>query len=556
VAIIKSRYKKSVKNIVENNYYMYYNGMEGIRNKDVKIELTYDQQKEVKKCQSDPIYFIRKYCHIVTLDRGLVKFIPYEYQIEALYMIIENRFTIFNWGRRLGKTSIFAGLATWLIRFTNFYKIGCFADKDEDAMTLIEIVQTMYSNIPMWLQVGVASWNAHSIELENGSLIKANATTSTSGRSKGYNFIYVDEIAHIRKNIFMKFWSAVAPTISSGSTSRILMTSTPDGINHFYDFFTDAEMGKNGFEAFRVTWREHPERDEKWKKEELKRLKGDKRAFAQEHEGDFLGSSRSLIDGEVLKILYKNKRSGEIIESDFKANLKYKVFSEPLPHHKYIIVVDPSEGLGQDYTSINVIDVSSLNKFTQAVNFYDNTVSTNESPYIIKELALKYNNAFVIGENNVCADLYNILVNDLDYKNVYRDPSTGRLGLRTTKETRNKGLKMLKDIIESGKFEIYDEDTIYEFTRFIEISGKFQADEGENDDNVMSLYIFAWFISDRHRFKLWLANIEYMYNMYGVKASDSTYSLMVPEGIVDSILDDAYIRNNFTPIDYDPWNES
>jgi hypothetical protein len=243
------------------------------------------------------------------------------------------------------------------------------------------------------------------------------------------------------------------------------------------------------------------------------------------------------------------------VKSALKPDFMYRVFHDPLPHHKYMITVDPAEGLGLDSTCINVIDISSINNFTQAVVFNDNTISTNESPYIIKELAKKYNNAFVIGESNVCADLYQILVYDLDYKNVYRDRDSGKIGLRTTKATRDKGLKMLKDIIEKNKLQVINENTIYEFTRFIEINGKYQADEDEHDDEVMSLYLFAWFISDRHRFKLWLADIEFMFNMYNANVKDSDYSLMMNEVISDSLENDPDIINRYSPIDYDPWNE-
>jgi len=187
---------------INKDYRTYYNGMEGLRNSAVHIELTPYQEAEVERVKTDPVYFMEKYCMIITRDYGLQPFKLYGYQKKALNLILDNRFTIFNWGRRLGKTTLFGGIATWLLVVADYYLIGCFADKDDDAMTLIDIVQTMYSNLPMWLQRGITSWNAHTIELENGSMIRANATTRTSGRSRGYNFIYVDEVAHIKKSLF------------------------------------------------------------------------------------------------------------------------------------------------------------------------------------------------------------------------------------------------------------------------------------------------------------------------------------------------------------------
>lgn len=547
--------RKAEKLDINKDYRTYYNGMEGLRNSAVHIELTPFQEAEIERVKTDPVYFMETYCMIITRDYGLQPFKLYEYQKKAFNLIMDNRFTIFNWGRRLGKTTLFGGIATWLLVVSDYYLIGCFADKDDDAMTLIDIVQTMYSNLPLWMQRGITSWNAHTIELENGSMIRANATTRTSGRSRGYNFIYVDEVAHIKKTLFDPFWAAVSPTTSEGTTTRILFTSTPDGLNHFYKFYVDAENGNNDFKPMKVTWRQHPNRDEEWRKTELKKLNNDKRKFAQEHEGDFLGSARTLIDGETLKNLFKLKKEPEYVEFKFKNCYKFKKFYDPLPHHKYMITCDPAEGLGLDYTAINVIDVTNINTYEQVALFVDNNISVNETPYAIKELCGIYGGEpLVLGENNTCSEIYLTLTRDLDYPKVYRDREDRKVGIRLNESNRNIGLSMLRNIIESGKLKIYDYDTLYQFSRFVEINNKYQAEDDEHDDIIMSLNLFSYFISDKKRFKLWLADIDYMRYIIDSKQKNTDYANVVVLNDFIGIPDESNDRD-FLPSDYDPWKE-
>jgi len=529
------------------------------RDNGLKIILSKKEKREIKKCQGDPIYFIENYCKIISLDDSLQLMKLFPYQRNAVEYMFTNRNCIFNWGRQQGKSTIASAVFIWSILFIPYYTISCYADKDVDAMGLLERARTMYSNLPIWIQKGVVKWNDHNITLENGSSVSAHATTPTSGRSTSINWLYVDEMAHIPKRIWDGFWKGVEPTISSGSTTKILITSTPDGLNHFYDFYEKARMGLSNFKEYQVNWREHPNRDEDWKIEKLKQIST--REFAQEYEVEFLGSAHTLIKGSILKEMIVNKRP-PLLYRKFVCNKKFdmKIIYEPVVGNRYIIGVDIGEGVGLDYTVFSVINVSSAKTFKLVAQFVSNSISTKKLPYLLEEIGLYYNEALIVGENNVGLEAYEILADELNYSNVYYSNKEKRYGYRLSKTKRDMALKELKDIIDDRKLIIEDYDTIYELTRFVEIKYRYQADAGANDDRVMSLSAFAYFIASKERFRKYIADVDYMRTFHDMDVDDGVGDGIAQMMIVNEVMitmdevDNTMKENEgYSPVNLNGW---
>jgi len=468
----------------------HYPGKQKIKAEGVEIEFTKKELKELKKCKKDPIYFIRNYVYIVTLDKGFAKFSMYDYQEKLVNLVHNNRKVVANLCRQAGKTStISAGYFLYYILFNSFKTTGILANKAETANGILGRLKKSYEALPYWMQNGVVKWNETSIELENGSIAFASATSDDAGRSYSINALLLDEVAHIDSKKWEAFYTSVYPTISSGESTKIICLSTPKGYNHFYKLYNDAENGKNGFKPYSVTWRDVPGRDEKWA-EETKSDIGEKK-FAQEYDIEFLGSSNTLINANAIRNMSES-------EPIFQKKDLY-IYENPKKDHTYIITVDVGQGKDQDNSAFSVIDITDY-PFKQVAAFYTNKVSPTFYPYIISKTGNYYNDAYILVENNdKGGEVLNILNEDIEYEHILSPgtgPGTGKkfeLGIRTGKAVKRVGCNTLKDLIEGEKLLIQDYNTIIEITGFIENGkGSYEADSGFNDDLVMGLVIFSW----------------------------------------------------------------
>lgn len=316
--------------------------------------------------------------------------------------------------------------------------------------------------------------------------------------SHNCNFLYIDEAAIIPNNIADEFFTAIYPIISAGKKTKIVLTSTPKGYNHFWKYWNEAEKGTNGFAHLRVHYKEHPKRDEKWAKEQ-RELLGEV-AFNQEVLCSFIGSSHTLISGDTLSKLSAKDYIWQ--KNDYDA------IEEPQIGHTYFIAVDTSEGIGGDASAFLVIDVTKFPYFTVG-KFKCNTISYLLYPNIIHQIAKLYNDAFVLVEiNSIGNSVAQILYDELEYENILmvsqrtKDgqflslSAKANYGVKTTKQVKRIGCHTLKTLIEEEKLLIFDEDTIRELSTFIESRGTYAADEGYHDDLVMSLVLFAWATQD------------------------------------------------------------
>ena len=470
-----------------------YLGNQNLKQASETVAYSEENILEYAKCMKDPIYFIQKYVKIISLDDGLVPFNLFEYQIRFIRILHENRRVIGVCPRQHGKTVCVAAYLCWYIIFNEDKTVAILANKAAAAREIMSRLQLMYENLPKWMQHGIKEWNKGSIKLANNTTAFTAATSSSGIRGKSVNYLYIDEAAIIPSTVAEEFFTATYPTISSGQTTKIALTSTPLGMNFFYKFWTEAEQGINGFVPFRVSYDEHPKHDEKWA-DQQRQLLGDLK-FSQEISCQFLGSSDSLLSGEALGKL-ASKQPTHLLP-----NNTLKQYAEPVKNHSYVTCVDTARGKGLDYSTFHVIDISTL-PYQVVCTYRDNNISTLVFPEVIYRICELYNRSFVLIEtNDLGQQVADILFYDLEYENVYMSSqdnikeggdSKYSPGLRTTKKTKAVGCDMLKNLIENDRLEVNDSDTISEFTTFIRVGTTYKAEEGKHDDLVMALVMFAY----------------------------------------------------------------
>src|SRR5210317_666878 len=327
-----------------------YNSNPKLKAAGVEQQFTPEQIKEYMKCAQDVIYFIENYCYIVTLDDGLQLFKLYDCQKNKIDVIHNNRRVILMEGRQQGKTTTSAAYILWYTLFQPSKQVAILANKKTAAMEVLSRYQIMYEELPMWMQVGVTTWNKGDLELENGSKVFTAATSASGIRGKSVNLLYVDEAAIIPNNVAEDFFTSVYPTISAGETTKVLLSSTPLGYNHFWKFWNEAEKGKNGFKEMFIHYSEIPGRDEVWAEQQLQLL--DELKYNQEVLCEFLGSSNTLINGKTLATLSS-------IDPIF-SNDGLDVYEEPKDDKYYVLVADVARGIGGDYSAFVVVDVTSM----------------------------------------------------------------------------------------------------------------------------------------------------------------------------------------------------
>lgn len=482
-----------------------YQGNPNLKRAGQQIEWDEQTVKEFVKCSRDPAYFAENYMKIVSLDEGLVNFTLRDYQKDMLYAMRDNRYCAFNLSRQSGKSITVCAFLLWYILFNDEPKeVAILANKGDTAREILGRIQNAYMHLPKWLQQGVTVWNKGSFELENGCKIIAAATSSDNIRGHSISICYLDECAFIDN--YDVFFASVFPTISSGSDTKIIMTSTPKGLNHFYKTVKLGKEGKNGFKVIEVPWHRVPGRDDNWRVKTLQALDGDEEKFDQEFNIQFLGSSGTLISGWKLKELVDQK---PVMKNDDGLN-QYKI---PEKDHMYVIIADVARGKGLDYSAFSVIDVTTM-PYDQVCSFRSNGILVADYADVIHQTARLYNNAWVLVEiNDIGEQAAWALQNDFEYENILMTENGGRsgkklsggfggsgkdFGVRTTKPVKMTGCSMLKMLIEQNQLVINDAATISELTTFSKKNNTYEAEPGCNDDLVMGLVLFGWMTSQQY----------------------------------------------------------
>jgi len=474
----------------------HYLGNPKLKRVNMAMNLTEDQIREFVKCAQDPTYFIENYVKIITLDKGFVQIELYPFQKQVVTDINENRRVIVKAGRQVGKTTIIVGYILWYILFNQDKTVAILANKASTSREILARIKLAYEALPMWIQQGVKVWNKGDIELENGCRVLANSTASSAIRGFSISLLYLDEFAFVPSNIAEEFFTSVYPTISSGTTSKILISSTPNGMNHFYRMWTEAVEGQNGFTHVEANWRQVPGRDQKWA-DEQRRVLGEQK-FLQEMECEFMGSSGTLISAAGLKSL-------AFVTPIHVSDNGIKIYQAPISNHTYVIISDTSRGKGLDYSAFSVIDVTEI-PYKQVCTYKDNNISPLVYPSIIKRIGEYYNQAYSLVEiNDNGQQVVDSLFEDYEYENILSTVDVkGKIaltwgygnksqrGIRTTKSVKRLGCSILKNLIESQKIILQDFDTISELSTFISKGTSYEAEEGSHDDLVMTLVLFSW----------------------------------------------------------------
>jgi len=475
----------------------------------VQIKYSQEQVEEFLKCAKDPVYFAEHYIKIVNVDRGLMSFEMWDFQKEMIRLFHQNRFVITKCPRQVGKTTTSVAYLLWLTLFSDSQNVAVLANKGSLARDILAKYQLAYENLPMWLQQGIITWNKGNVELENGSKIMAASTSSSAVRGGSFNCVFLDEFAFVPANIAEEFFNSVYPVISSGKSTKIIIVSTPNGMNMFYKLWMDAIGNKNGYKPFEIHWSMVPGRDEEWKEETIRNTSEEQ--FRQEFECEFLGSTNTLISGQKLQQMVYND---PVFEHD-----KVRIYQQPVKEndgenmadHLYAITVDVSEGKNLDCSAFSVFDISQM-PYKQVATYHSSSISPVLFPTIIYNTARMYNNAYVLVEINNTPQVADTLHYELEYENLWKvftgnkqpqQLSGGfargvQMGLKMSPQVKRIGCSNLKTLIEGDKLLINDFDTISELTTFVAKKNSFMAEDGSNDDMVMTLVIFSWVTTQKY----------------------------------------------------------
>jgi len=533
-----------------------YLGNPNLKPEGQSLQFTKEQVEEYLRCSKDPVYFVSKYIKVVSLDKGLVGFNMYPYQKDMIETIHNNRFIIAKLPRQSGKTTTVASYLLHYVLFNQSVNVAILANKQSTARDILARLKLSYEYLPKWIQQGVKEWNKHSIVLENGAKIIAAATSSSAIRGGSYNVILLDEYAHVPTSVAEEFFSSVYPTITAGQTTRVIMISTPKGLNMFYHFWKGAQSKQNEYIPVEVTWNQVPKypggplRDEEWKQETIRN--SSERQFQEEFVCDFIGSTNTLISSQKLNSLVWKK-------PHYKSNDGITIFEEPIrktektEDHVYYTVVDVSRGQGKDYSALTVIDITQM-PYRVVAKYRNNTVSPLLFPSIVCSIGKKYNNSYIMVElNDIGGQVADILHQDLNYENLIRSTTKGRkgqilnegfsssknqqLGVRTSQIVKKLGCSVLKNLIENDKLIVEDAEIIEELTTFVADHSSYHAEDGYTDDLVMTLVLFSW--ATRQEFFKNLTNQDVRMEIYSEEIKK----------IEEDFLPFGYIITSETPVE-------
>ena len=531
-----------------------YKGNPNLKPAAIEHAYTEDEVKEFIKCQKNPAYFIENYVNIVSIDEGLVPFKLYDFQKEMVGTFHSNRFTICKLPRQSGKSTTIISYLIHYVIFNDAVNVAILANKAATARDLLGRFQLAYEHLPEWMQQGVMNWNKGSLELENGSKIIAASTSASAVRGGSYNIIFLDEFAFIPSNIAEQFFSSVYPTITAGQTSKVIIVSTPHGMNMFYKMWTEAVNEKSEFVPIEVHWREVPGRDDAWKEQTVRNTS--EQQFLQEFECSFLGSINTLISPTKIQ---------EIPYADpIESNAGFDVHEQPKKDSMYCICVDVARGGSNDYSAFTVIDISTV-PYRMVAKYRNNEIKPLIFPEIIYNIAVAYNNAYILVEiNDIGGQIADALHYDLEYENIIMSQMRGRsgqvigsgfgegksdLGVRTTKAVKKIGCSNLKALIESDKLLVEDFDIIVELSNFVQKGASYEADESATDDLVMCLVLFAW-LANQPYFKE-LTDEDVRHRLFDSQRAAIEQD-MSPFGFIDDGI--SYTETSaFTDVDGDYW---
>ncbi len=531
-----------------------YLGNPNLKKANVAQSFAPEEVEEFIKCSKDPVYFIRKYIKIVSLDEGLVPFNLYDFQEDMVQKFHDDRFNIAKLPRQSGKSTVVTSYLLWYVLFNDNVNVAILANKAATAREMLGRLQLSYENLPKWLQQGILQWNRGSLELENGSKILAASTSASAVRGMSFNVIFLDEFAFIPTHIADQFFSSVYPTISSGKSTKVIIISTPHGMNMFYKLWHDAERGKNEYTTTEVHWSQVPGRDAEWKAQTIANTSEEQ--FKVEFECEFLGSVDTLISAAKLRTL--------VYEDPLKRSAGLDIYEEPIKDHIYVMAVDVARGVSKDYSAFTIIDTTEI-PYRLVGKYRNSQIKPIMFPNIIHDVACAYNHAYVMVEvNDIGGQVADILQFDLEYDNLLMCAMRGRagqvvgqgfsgsktqLGVKMTTTVKKTGCSNLKALLEDDKLLLADYDIISELTTFIQKGPAWQAEDGCNDDLAMCLVIFSWVALTDYFKELHDSDVR---NQIYLEQKEAIEADMAPFGFIENGLE----SETFVDEDGTTWTQS
>ena len=476
----------------------HYLGNPNVKAPHSNLEYTPEQLREYKKCMEDPIYFAETYVKIMSVDFGTIPFTLYGFQKGMVNSFKDNRFSICKLPRQCGKSTTSVAFILWYVLFNQGKNVGILANKGELAQELLGRLQLAYESLPFWLQQGVETYNKRSINLENGSRIVATSSSGSAARGMSFSLLFLDEFAFVPPHDAEDFFRSVYPTISSGSDTKMIVVSTPKGMNHFYKMWMEAQEQRSAFKPIEINWWDVPGRDDDWKQQQIANTSEDQ--FRQEFETQFIGSASTLISPTKLANMSFINPIRKKDEVDF--------YEEPKEDHRYLITVDCARGLRLDYSAFVVFDVTTI-PYKVVATYRSNTVTPMIYPQFLANVGNYFNNAHILVEtNDVGGQVVGALHDDFEYENLLKTVTKGRagfvlgegqsskLGVTTSASVKTKGCSNFKSLIETDKLLTTDYDIYVEMTTFTRkndnVNSSFAAEPGTNDDLVMCMVLFGW----------------------------------------------------------------
>ncbi len=525
------------------NDHEHYLGNINVKRDGVQQQWVEHEVVEYAKCMSDPSYFARKYVKIISLDDGLVNFNLYPYQEQMFNHFNDNRFSIVLACRQSGKSISSVVYLLWYAIFHPEKTIAVLANKGATAREMLQRVTLALEHLPFFLQPGCRALNKGSIEFSNNSRIVAAATSGSSIRGMSVNLLFLDEFAFVERA--SEFYTSTYPVISSGRDTKVIITSTANGIgNTFHKIWEGAVQQTNEYKPYTVNWWDVPGRDEEWKRQTVSNTS--QLQFDQEFGNTFFGTGDTLINSDTLLDL-RSKPPIQVLEGG-----DVKVYEETKKDHEYLMTVDVARGRGQDYSTFNVIDIT-VRPFKQVAVYRNNTISPILFPDIIYKFAKVYNNAYVIIESNdqgsiVCRGLYY----DLEYENVHVESAikANAVGIEMTRKSKRLGCSGIKDLLEERKLDICDENTILEISTFVSRGQSYEASDGNHDDLMMNLVMLGYFVSTQMFSDMTDINLKQMMFENQMREIEDA---IVPFGFVDDGSDAIRELEEQDKMKYAPW---
>ena len=475
-----------------------------IKKAGVETQYTKEELAEYMKCSQDPIHFIENYTQIISLDEGMVKFKLRGYQEDLINFYDKNRFNVVLASRQSGKSITSCAYLLWFLLFHPEVTVAVLANKGAIAREMIARIVTMLESVPFFLQPGVKILNKGSIEFSNDSKVVAAATSSSSIRGMSINLLYLDEFAFV--DDAETFYTATYPVITSGKDSKVIITSTANGVgNMFHKIYESAVHEQSEYKSFIINWYDVPGRDKEWK--EMTIANTSEAQFEQEYGNSFLGTGNTLINSNTLLGM-------RAVDPEWSKD-NVSLYEKPVEGHNYVCTVDVAKGRGMDFSTFSIFDVTTK-PFRQVCTFRDDMISPMLFPDIINKYARPFNEALVIIENNAEGGIVATQLHyDIEYPNVFTQGQlkSEDIGISVNKKIKRIGCSTLKELLEEDRLSVIDRPTITELMTFVNKGNSFEADRGYHDDMVMNLVLFSWFITT-----------DYFYHLTDTQVKDLLYA--------------------------------